>query len=111
MNSHIYCNLIPRYLCHPSLPLLSIFLEYFVGVKRPNTTMNFTHPLYHTAGTIKDTSLTLLLFKSSFKSWEGSSAATQVSKEQGFIYYCFFQMGDGSKHWMKQKLLKSQVIA
>lgn len=73
--------------------------------------MNFTHPLYHTAGTIKDTSLTLLLLKSSFKSWEGNSAATQVSKEQGFIYYCFFQMGDGSKHWMKQKLLKSQVIA
>lgn len=58
--------------------------------------MNFTHPLYHTAGTITDTSLTVSLFKRSLKNWEGSSVATQVSKEQGSIYY-FFQMGDGAK--------------
>lgn len=96
-NSHIYCNLIAKHLCPPSFSLLSIFLEYFVGVKRPNTTANFTHPVYHTAGTITDTSLTLLLFKRSFKSLEESSVATQVSAEQGFIYYCFFQMGDGLK--------------
>lgn len=73
--------------------------------------MNFTHPLYHTAGTITDTSLTLLLFKRSSKNWERSSVATQVSKEQGSIYY-FFQMGDGANTTLvKQKLLKSQVIA
>lgn len=73
--------------------------------------MNFTYPLYHTVGTITDTSVTLLLFKRSFKSWEGSSVATQFSKEQGLIYYCFIQMGYVQRQpWMKQKLLKSQVV-
>lgn len=65
------------------------------GCQKTNTATSFTHPLYHTDGTITDTSLTFLLLKQSFKSWEGSSVATQVSKEQGFIYYCFFQMADG----------------
>lgn len=116
MNSHIYCNLIPRHLYHPSLSLLSIFLGYFVGVKRPNTTMNFTNPLYHTAGTIKDTSLHFYFSKAVLRAGRGAVWLLRFLKNRASSTIVFsngrwFKVSPGwSKNCWKAKWLLKRFI-